>query len=399
MYLTVKKEQIIEGLQKAASIIPSKAGAAYLRSIWLQAVKTPDGDRLTIMSTDVNIEFTGTYPADIKEEGTAGVNGRAFVELLRRLPGGDISLRLDEESHILSVEQGRRSYKLPTVDPVWFQPLPPFPEEGSVLWSGDFFQDIIDRVAFCISDDDSAEGLACLYLKAGEAGKVDVCGLNGHQFAMVRFINDELARLLPENGLLIQKKYVNELRKWLGSDEVMLNISERRFHIRTGSGSETLSIPRSANFSYPDHLSFLARLDGDNTSQLDVDRRETLNALDRLLIFNNDSDRCTYFRFSPQEVELSAQPHGHTRPLPVLLAALRVHRSGGPLRHHRLRGRRIHRHSHAHEDCRILVLHRRGITRLLQGKTRTGTVRAVSAAGTYGPVFRFRAFSSLSAPI
>lgn len=307
MYLTVKKEQIIEGLQKAASIIPSKAGAAYLRSIWLQAVKSAGEDRLTIMSTDVNIEFTGTYPAEIREEGTAGVNGRAFVELLRRLPGGDISLRLDEESHILSVEQGRRSYKLPTVDPVWFQPLPPFPEEGAVLWSGDFFQDIIDRVAFCISDDDSAEGLACLYLKAGDAGKVDVCGLNGHQFAMVRFINDELAHLLPENGLLIQKKYVNELRKWLGSDEVMLNISERRFHIRTGSGSETLSIPRSANFSYPDHLSFLARLDGDNTSQLDVDRREMLNALDRLLIFNNDSDRCTYFRFSAQEVELSAQ--------------------------------------------------------------------------------------------
>ena len=42
MYLTVKKEHIIEGLQKAAAIIPSKAGAAYLRSIWLKA----EGDRL-----------------------------------------------------------------------------------------------------------------------------------------------------------------------------------------------------------------------------------------------------------------------------------------------------------------------------------------------------------------
>jgi DNA polymerase-3 subunit beta len=176
-----------------------------------------------------------------------------------------------------------------------------------VLWAGDFFQDVIDRVSFCISDDDSAEGLSCLYVKAGDAGKVDVCGLNGHQFAMVRFINDALAALLPENGLLIQKKYVNELRKWLGSDEVMLNISERRFHVRTGSGNEVLSIPRSANFSYPDHLSFLARLESADASHLDVDRRETLNALDRLLIFNNDSDRCTYFRFSPQEVELSAQ--------------------------------------------------------------------------------------------
>ena len=303
MYVTVKKEQIIDGLQKAASIIPSKAGAAYLRSIWLQA----KNGSVTIMSTDVNIEFTGIYPAEIKEEGQAGVNGRSFVELLRRLPGGDISLRMDEESHVLLVEQGRRSYKLPTVDPVWFQPLPAFPEEGAVLWSGDFLQDIIDRVSFCISDDDSAEGLSCLYFKAHDEGKVDACGLNGHQFAMVRFINDELARLLPENGLLIQKKYVNELRKWLGSDEVMLNISERRVNIRTGSGNETLSIPRSANFTYPDHLSFLARLNGDNTSHLTVERKESLEALDRLLIFNNDSDRCTYFHFSPSEVELSAQ--------------------------------------------------------------------------------------------
>ena len=128
MIITVKKEQIIDGLQKAASIIPSKAGAAYLRSIWLQAAGSGETGRLTLMATDVNIEFTGTYPAEVREEGQAGVNGRAFVELLRRLPGGDIQLRLDKESNTLLVEQGRRSYKLPAADPVWFQALPPFPE-------------------------------------------------------------------------------------------------------------------------------------------------------------------------------------------------------------------------------------------------------------------------------
>ena len=37
MKLTVNKEQIIEGLLKAAAIIPAKAGAQYLRSIWLKA--------------------------------------------------------------------------------------------------------------------------------------------------------------------------------------------------------------------------------------------------------------------------------------------------------------------------------------------------------------------------
>ena len=306
MIITVKKEQIIDGLQKAASIIPSKAGAAYLRSIWLQAAGSGETGRLTLMATDVNIEFTGTYPAEVREEGQAGVNGSAFVELLRRLPGGDIQLRLDKESNTLLVEQGRRSYKLPAADPVWFQALPPFPEEGAVLWAGDFFQDIIDRVSFCISDDDSTEALSCICLKSVEPGKVDVCGLNGHQFAMVRFLNDELAAKLPADGLLLQKKYVNELRKWLGTDEVMLNISERRFHLRTGSGSETLSLPRSG-FIYPDHLSFLSRLQAADASTLKLRRKECQESLDRLHIFNNESDRCTYFQFSPTEVTMSAQ--------------------------------------------------------------------------------------------
>ena len=306
MIITVKKEQIIDGLQKAASIIPSKAGAAYLRSIWLQAAGSGETGRLTLMATDVNIEFTGTYPAEVREEGQAGVNGRAFVELLRRLPGGDIQLRLDKESNTLLVEQGRRSYKLPAADPVWFQALPPFPEEGAVLWAGDFFQDIIDRVSFCISDDDSTEALSCICLKSVEPGKVDVCGLNGHQFALVRFLNDELAAKLPADGLLLQKKYVNELRKWLGTDEVMLNIRERRFHLRTGSGSETLSLPRSG-FIYPDHLSFLSRLQAADASTLKLRRKECQESLDRLHIFNNESDRCTYFQFSPTEVTMSAQ--------------------------------------------------------------------------------------------
>lgn len=305
MLLTVRKEQIIDGLHKAASIIPSKAGAAYLRSIWLQASSSGDGS-LTLMATDVNIEFMGTYPAQVQEEGQVGVNGKAFVELLRRLPGGDIRLHLDAAANSLLVEQGRRSYKLPTADPVWFQSLPPFPEEGAILWSGDFFQDILDKVSFCISDDDSTEGLSCVCIKSVEPGKVDVCGLNGHQFAMVRFLNDDLASKLPEQGLLIQKKYVNELRKWLGTDEILLNISERRFHLRTGTGTETLSVPRS-NFTYPDHLNFISRLASDDVSLLDLGRKDCLDALDRLNIFNNESDRCTYFAFSPTDVTLSAQ--------------------------------------------------------------------------------------------
>ena len=91
MKLTVNKEQIIEGLLKAVAIIPAKAGAQYLRSIWLKA----DESGLSVMSTDANIEFTGCYQAEVAEPGLIGVQGRAFVDLVRQLPSGVLHLSLD----------------------------------------------------------------------------------------------------------------------------------------------------------------------------------------------------------------------------------------------------------------------------------------------------------------
>ena len=213
MFLTVKKEDIIEGLQKAAGIIPTRAGAAYLRSLWIQA----EENALTIMATDANIEFIGSYPAEVREPGLAGVNGRNLVDLVRRLPAGELKLRLDQSeggSGTLIIEQGRRTYKLPSNEPTWFQTLTPFPAENAVVWSGDFLQELIDRVFFCISDDEASDAIACLYVKplpatdGARSGTIDVCGLNGHQFALTRFTNDDLAARLPEEGILVQRKYV-----------------------------------------------------------------------------------------------------------------------------------------------------------------------------------------------
>ncbi|MGN0008592.1 MAG: DNA polymerase III subunit beta [Desulfovibrionaceae bacterium] len=301
MKITLVKEHIIEGLQKAASIIPSKTGAAYLRSIWLKA----EGSSVSIMSTDANIEFTGTYQATVAEPGLAGVQGRAFVDLVRQLPSGDITLTTDEEGKSLLLQQGRRKYKLSLNDEVWFQPFAEFPAEHAVAWSGDFLQDILDRVTFCISDDDAMDAIACLYMKPCGNGRIEACGLNGHQFALCGFTHDDLAALLPQEGMLVQKKYLADLKKWLGVDEIELNITEKRLHLRTMNGAEMLSLPL-AGHQYPDYNAFLVRLEGD-VSTLTVARREAMEALGRISIFNTDSDRCTYMDLSGTEAVLSAR--------------------------------------------------------------------------------------------
>ena len=60
---------------------------------------------------------------------------------------------------------------------------------------------------FCVSDDESSDAIACLYFKPVGEGHIEVCGLNGHQFALTRFTHDDLSARLPEDGVLIQRKY------------------------------------------------------------------------------------------------------------------------------------------------------------------------------------------------
>lgn len=303
MYLKVFRDDIIEGLQKSAAIIPAKTGAAVLRTIWLKV----ENDTLRIMSTDSNLEFCGWYNAEIVEKGLVGVQGRSFYDLIRKLPPGQITLRVDQDAQQLSIQQNSRKYKLPTNEASWFTDFSEFPEEGSVFWSGDFLQDLIDRTAYCISEEDTMEAIACMNLTSSKTTEhIEACGLNGHQFAMTRFLQDDLRALLPEGGVLIQRKFLAELKKWLSADEIELNIDNKRLFFRTADKKEQFSLPLSF-YQYPDYNAFLSKIREDGVCQLTVDRLEMVDTLERIMIFNTDNNRCTYFQFAGNELTLYSQ--------------------------------------------------------------------------------------------
>lgn len=305
MQLTVNTKDILEGLAKSAAIIPAKTGAAFLRTIWLRA----DERTLTIMSTDSSLEFKGTYAAEVTQPGLTGVLGRNFFELVKRLPQGAVKLELSPEGKTLKVSQGRRIYKLPTSEPSWFTEFSAFPEGEPVLWSGDYLSHLIDSVSYCISDEETMEAMHCMFFNpTDEDSKIEVCGLNGHQFAMVTFFNADVYKLLPEGGILIGKRNVNELKKWLSVDEIELSLSQKRLFVRTSDHRETFSLPLSY-YQYPDYHAFVNKLE-DGQDKLSAERDELLGALDRINIFATDAYRCTNFNFSgPDQVTLTSTGH------------------------------------------------------------------------------------------
>lgn len=283
MKVQVGRISIVEGLQKAGTIIPAKSGAAYLRSIWLKA----ENNHLYIMTTDASLEFTGIYNAEVEESGLVGVAGRTLVDLIRQFPTGEMVMEADIEKNTFIIKQGKRGrYKLPLYSPEWFQPLAEFPEENAVAWSGDYLIELIDRISFCIDDDEARDAMACLCFKPKANGKIEACGMNGHQFAMVSFINADLCSILPEKGLLINKKYLVDIKKLLSLDEIELNLSEKRLFLRGSKGSEMFSVLRGNDYEYPDYNIFLTNVRDNGSNFLKLPRQEMIDALKRILVFS-----------------------------------------------------------------------------------------------------------------
>lgn len=295
------KGSIIEGVTKATSIIPARTGAAFLRTIWLEN----KNNRLKIMSTDSKIEFSGEYDVETLEDGLIGVQGRHFHDLFRKLPPGEITITMEKQTNILVLKQGRRKYKLPTYDSSWFQKLSKFPEENAVQWSAAHLRELIDHVGFCIADDDTDTMFFMKMVPIPEEGYIEVCGLNGHQFGMQRFIHPGLQPLLGEEGILIPKPYLMELKRWLTQEEILFNIDHKRIFVTNQDRSETLSFPITFD-KFPNYKIFLSYFENE-TSRMLLDREELIDSLERIYLFNSETQRCVYFDVIEQELQLYSQ--------------------------------------------------------------------------------------------
>ncbi len=301
MKAKIIKEGILDGISKATSIIPAKTGAAFLRTLWLEN----RDNRLKIMSTDSKIEFFGEYEAETLEPGLLGVQGRSFYDLFRKLPPGEITLSQDQDQGVLLLEQGRRKYKLPTNDSTWFQSFSAFPEDGAVAWSGSHLRKIIDHIGYCIADDDTDTMFFMKMAPVENEEYVEVCGMNWHQFGMERFIHPGLYELLGEDGILIPKPYLLELKKWLTHEDILLNIDGKRIFIADKNRRERLSFPISYD-TFPNYSIFLSYFEKENSRML-VDREELIDSLERISLFNTETQRCSYFVFQEQEMVIYSE--------------------------------------------------------------------------------------------
>ena len=302
MKITLNTEHCIQGIQKASNITPSKAGTSYLKTMWLRASKSQG--TISFMTTDASTEYIGTYPAEVIEEGLVGVQSRSMTELIRSLPPGLIHIETDDKTNTVVVNQGNRHYKLPASAASWFQEFSQFPEGDPIVWNGESFADIIEKIMFCISDEEDSS-FGCLCIKPNGKGGIDFCGLDGNKFAICTLVNDELSAKLPNEGINIQKKYIADVKLLLSSYDIEIMIGEKRFFIRDKDYKDTFSVPLT-QLSFIDYSIFINKANQDGGTRIKAKKEDLVRALSRNMIFNTKDEICVYLSIKDDSLTLNS---------------------------------------------------------------------------------------------
>src|SRR5512139_3589984 len=92
MKLTIKKEEILKGLQRIQGVVEKKNTMPILSNMLL----TADGKGVEIVATDLEIGLRGRYTAEVEKPGAVTVSAKKMYEIVRELPEENIQIQVEE---------------------------------------------------------------------------------------------------------------------------------------------------------------------------------------------------------------------------------------------------------------------------------------------------------------
>jgi DNA polymerase-3 subunit beta len=213
MKLTIKKEEILKGLQRIQGVVEKKNTMPILSNMLL----TAEANSVEIVATDLEIGLRGRYVAEVEKPGAVTVSAKKMYEIVRELPAEDVQIRV-EDGNWVKIISGQSQFKLVGLPKDEYPALPDVAEEGMIVIDGDTLRDMIKKTLCSVGENDARYVLNGLFVHMSQtkAGlNIRMVGTDGHRLSMIDRVVDAKHK---EESLIIPKKAMMELRRILEED-------------------------------------------------------------------------------------------------------------------------------------------------------------------------------------
>ncbi|MCR4675757.1 MAG: DNA polymerase III subunit beta [Sphaerochaetaceae bacterium] len=206
MKFVCDKETILKEITNANDFTAQRNSLTVLGSIYLSL----EGNNLTVKSTDQKMGYVSCIEVSGEEDGTTTVMGTKFLDIIKTLPSGNIIFFEEDRLLKIKTESAKVDFKIVTADASSFPSIEIPSEDSFFNVSQRDLTDMINQVAFAVSDDESKFAMNGALLEKNE-GSLTMVATDGRRLS---YINRKIEDQIPEfSPITIPSKFLSIIKK------------------------------------------------------------------------------------------------------------------------------------------------------------------------------------------
>jgi DNA polymerase-3 subunit beta len=295
MKFAVTRSSLLSELNMVQGVIEKKGTTSILSNILVEAT----GDHLDITATDGDVTIRCGCAVAVAVEGTTTIGARRLFDIVRLLPeNAEIEISLMENNWV-ELRSGNSHYKIVAIPKDDF-PVIPDASPTIATVPGGVLEGMIQRTMFAITQEDSRYSLngALLVL---QPGAVNMVATDGHRLALVGR-NMEIPDMEEEVRVLVPRKALTELLKFLGGQDIMIEFGRSDNHLFFTAGNKRIVSSILAGH-FPNYELVIPR---DNDKLVIIGTKVFGDGIRRAAVMSDERLKSIKLSFSTGELEISA---------------------------------------------------------------------------------------------
>jgi len=296
MKIICKQEKLIKALNIVSKAVSTTSTLGITKGI---LIKTEGDMKISLSATDIQISITTATDAIVNEKGGTVVSARLFIDLVRKLPPGDILISTDEKN-MVSIKTDSSEYDIQGKEEEEFPRIDTDEEGKQIRIDKEEMRDLIDGTVFAASTDES-RGIITGVLFEIKESVLSLVALDGYRVAVRREKNEAFKG--EDIKAVIPAKLMREISKILtdtagGEEEILIDIGDRRIKLFT---EETMV---RVNLLEGDYIKYKDVLLKEGMLTVALGRSELLGAVERAAMLKSEGKNA-FVRISITEREVT----------------------------------------------------------------------------------------------
>jgi DNA polymerase-3 subunit beta len=234
-------------------------------------------DTLVLQATDLELSLTINIPVEVESEGCTVVTGRHLTELVRRLPDGDLTIQLLEDTQQLEILYGKASVHISTWAVADFPAIPSLPEQNKIAMEGARWKRILRKVTVAAASQEVRPNYAGVYIQF-QFGQLKLVATDTYRLA---FLSLPYQEEIPDFALFVPVRPLGEVSRLLDDDQ-QLEI----FWDQATIGFQTKVFTMTARLMDAQFPNYEKVIPKEYRLRIGVDKELLISTLERAVLFN-----------------------------------------------------------------------------------------------------------------